>query len=381
MAKRDVGLESFRQRRQRGDDKDTAQRIVPIIALVAVAAAGSAVLLEEFGTLETAETEIKQSVYVDGAALDSESPPVKLFNSRGERKELRAGSSASGTVNITNKAQAIVPIEMVTANDDNYLYNSSNVRYDYIVVEKVDSRSEPANSELTVKPSGGGYLAEGAYEVVSQLQVVSSSPDNPRYQGANFHLSAEERTKVRPFSDDFMSLEYRAGPEHTFPETGVGGGSTPGLIRLKTINSSLELNGTTYHDVELFFDPATPKEGNFSFSISNSYVYKEGEFLAQADENIRDSLGLVSLREMSVLAGTLEDNTGNYHLIYSGVNLQGHRLVRNRMRIPDRPGHSSEFVLQPNSSYIFAGSLRSAVYADPERASHYKLQTALRVPE
>jgi len=341
---------------------------------------GSAALLEEFGILETAETEISQSVLVNSQSLNSGSAPVKLFASSNDRKSLRAGSDIMGSANISNRAETIAPIDLVTSEDGNYEYNMTDVRYDYILIERFDRATNETTTGFNLALSESSYLAEGGYRVSSYTDVSSVTPRDPQISGANFHLSENESKVVDPFSDQFISLDYEAGDRHGYPETSIGEKPSPGVIGLSVSNTSILLDGEAYNSFEILFDPSSSRSGNFSFDRSQSYIYKDGRFLTEVNNSVEESIGKVRVNELSILSGSVEDEAGSYHLVYSKVNFLGDNLIDNRIEIPEQSGGVNRFVLQPESEYVFAGSLRSSVFADPERVSHYKLQTSLEVP-
>jgi hypothetical protein len=255
-----------------------------------------------------------------------------------------------------------------------------DVRYDYILVEKYENTANSTETAFEVQVINNGYLAEGSYSVSSRTDIFSLSPQSMQVSGVNFHLNKNESKSVDPFSDSFMSINYSAGEEHTYPESGLGEKPPPGVIRLSVTNTSLTFDGEIYNSFEIFFDPEDSFSGNFSFDISQSYVYSDGEYLTDVNDSIESFISVVTVEEVSVLSGSVEDDAGSYHLIYDDVSFLGEDLIRNRMEVPDSSGDVNRVILQPDSDYVFAGSLRSSVFADPERVSHYKLQTSLDVP-
>lgn len=343
------------------------------VALVILGGVGlvTSALLISFGVLETAETEIEQSVLVNGEALSSEDSPVLLFGERDERKVLRAGNTFSGTALIENRADVIAPIDFITSEDGNYQYERPGVRYDYILLERLGSGGE-------VIHDGDSYTSEGSYSFNASAGLESEAENflgSGDISGPVFTLEDSERYSGS-IQDLSIKVDYRIGSKHEYDRYAEAEDQSVGVVA--ELDSVLMLDGSRVQEPKLVeFIQAEPGS---EIKFSEPIIYDGQELVANASvQELGDDF---TVERLGVFTGYLDfSSRGNYNLIFEEIELESEELVSNRVVIPDESGHSERIIVSENSENIFAASLRSSVFMDPDLDSHYQLKTTLAVPE
>ena len=349
-----------------------------VLILIGISTAG---LLQIFGVLETSETEVTQSVLIEGEALDSQSDPVKIFGRDQERTKLRAGNDAFGQVGIENRAGTIAPVEFVTTEDGNYNYSMKSIKYNYILIKKYDSLI-PSRSRVQVRPEEQSYLAEGGYSISSEAEAISPEPSSPELAGPTFHLSQNEQINFSKSLKDSISVNYTTGENHSYPSGQPGDVTGPGIIRVKVEEAGFKWKNEVLEEVSIYKSVNASSGEEFSLNGSSYHIYSsEGDYLTEMNRTRIETFENSLVTEFSVLTGSLDGNSGKYHIIYQGIALDDNKLIANRVEAPEKSGDKNYFVLRPESTYIFGGAIRTAVFADPDRDSHYKLKTTLSIPE